>query len=173
MDRRDDVAAPGPISATVPGIGTWQPSVAGVILRKFPKAPLPADDATKRLRQMKELVRQIKAYEYFKPPNQATARALRAADPPQPVHRYADANSGLIDGGLFIISYGLNPELILLVEARREGSSEPAWYYGFARVAIAELHVDFESKPIWSHPGGYSRGPHDIYWIFAKPIEGE
>ena len=55
---------------------------------------------------------------------------------------------------MFIISYGLNPELVLLVEARREGSSEPAWHYGFARISIAELHVDFESKEIWSHRGG-------------------
>ena len=29
-------------------------------MQKFPRAALPADDATKRLRQMKELVRRIK-----------------------------------------------------------------------------------------------------------------
>ena len=39
--------------------------------------------------------------------------------------------------------------------------------------AIAELHVDFDGKEIWSHPGGYSGGPRDTYWTFAKPIEGE
>jgi hypothetical protein len=165
--------APGPISATVAGIGSWQPSVKGVITQKFPKAPLPADDATKRLRQMKDLVRQIKAFEYFKPPNQRARERYELRVLPQQVHRYANANSGLIDGGMFIISYGLNPELILLVEARVEGSSGPAWYYSFARIAIAELHVDFESRPLWSHPGGFSKGPHDIYWTFTEPIKGE
>ena len=65
--------APGPISATVEGIGTWQPSGAGVVMQKFPKAPLPADDATKRLRQMKELVRQIKAHETSRPADQPSA----------------------------------------------------------------------------------------------------
>ena len=165
--------APGPLSATVAGIGTWQPSVAGVITRKFPNAPLPAEEPAKRLRQMKELTRQITAYEYFKPPNHATRERYELRTLPQQVHRYADADDGLIDGGMFLISYGLNPELILLVEARREGSSEPAWYYSLARIAIAELHVDFKSKPLWSHPGGFSRGPHDIYWTFAKPIKGE
>ena len=165
--------APGPISATVAGIGSWQPSVAGVITRKFPKAPLPADDATKRLRQMKELMRQIKAYEYFKPSNQATRERYELRVLPQQVLRYADMDSGLIDGGMFIISYGLNPELILLVEARVEGSSGPAWYYSIARIASAELHVYFENKPLWSHPGGYSTGPQDIYWTFAEPIKGE
>ena len=164
---------PSPISATIPEIGTWQPSGAGVVMRKFPKAPLPAEDATKRLRQMKELVRQIKAYEFFKPDDQPSPERYELRVLPQPAHRYADATAGLIDGGMFIISYGLNPELVLLVEARREGSSAPEWYYGFARIAVAKLHVDFESKEIWSHPGGYSRGPADIYWTFAKPIKGE
>jgi hypothetical protein len=165
--------APGPISATIEGIGTWEPSSAGIVMQKFPKAPLPADDATKRLRQMKELVRQIKAFEYFKPLNQRSRERYELRVLPQQVHRYSNANSGLIDGGMFIISYGLNPEIILLVEARVEGSSGPAWYYTFARTSIAELHVDFETKPIWSHPGGFSKGPHDIYWTFAEPIKSE
>jgi len=165
--------APGPISATIPGIGTWQPSGAGVVMQKFPKAPLPGDDATKRLRQMKELVRQIKAYEYFKPFNEPTRQRYELRTLPQLIHRYANAKSGLIDGGMFIISYGVNPELVLLLEASREGASGPAWYYGFARIAVAEVHVDFESKEIWSHPGGYPRGPDDTYWTFTKPIEGQ
>jgi hypothetical protein len=165
--------APGPISATVQGIGTWQPSSAGITMQKFPKAPIPAEDAPQRLRQMKELVRQLKAYEFFKPANHPSIERYELRVLPQPVHRYADANSGLLDGGMFIISYGLNPELVLLVEARRDASSRPAWYCGFARIAIAELHVDFESKEIWSHRGGFSRGPGDPYWMFIKPIEGE
>jgi len=165
--------APGPISATVGGIGTWRPAGAGVVMQKFPKAPLPAEDATKRLRQIRELVRQTKAYEYFKPGNQPTRERYELRALPQPVHRYADANSGLIDGGMFLISYGLNPELVLLVETRREGSSGPAWYFGLARIEIAEVHVDFESKEIWSHPGGYPRGPDDTYWTFTRPAGGE
>jgi hypothetical protein len=165
--------APGPIFATGAGIGTWRPAGAGVVMQKFPTAPLPAEDATKRLRQMKELLRQLKAYEYFKPDNQPKRERYELRALPQPVHRYADANSGLIDGGMFIISYGVNPELVLLVEARREGSRGPAWYYGIARIAIAEVHVDFESKEIWSHRGGYSRGPDDTYWTFAKPVGGQ
>ena len=31
--------APGPISATVPGFGTWHPSGAGVLMQKIPKGP--------------------------------------------------------------------------------------------------------------------------------------
>jgi hypothetical protein len=31
--------APGPISGTVPGFGTWHPSGAGVLMQKIPKGP--------------------------------------------------------------------------------------------------------------------------------------
>ena len=162
-----------PIVAICPGGTRWQPSTPGVDMRKLPNAPLPGDDATKRLRQMKELVRQIKAYEYFTPPNHPARERYELRVLPQPVHRYTDTSSGLIDGALFMISYGLNPELVLLLEARRDGSTGPAWHVGFARIAIAEVHVEFESKEIWSHPGGHSNGPHDTYWIFVKAIEDE
>ena len=60
---------------------------------------------------------------------------------------------------MFLIAYGLNPELVMLVEARREGSSGPAWYCGFAPISMMDLHVDFESKEIWSHRGGRAKGP--------------
>ena len=167
---------PGPksISATVPAFGTWKPVSAGVVMQKFRKAPVPAQDASRRLRQMKELVQQFRAYEFFKPNNQATLQRYELRTLPQPLHRYADETSGLIDGGLFTISYGLNPEIVLLLEASREGSTEPgAWRYGFARISIAAIHVELDGKEIWSHWGGYSRGPYDTYWTFAKPIEGE
>ena len=142
-------------------------------MQRFPSAPLPAEDATKRLRQMRELVRPIKAYEYFKPRNQPKPERYELRVLPQPVHRYADAKSGLIDGGMFIIAYGLNPEIVLLLEARSEGSAEPAWHCGFAPIALAELHVELDDNEIWSHRGGRSKGPDDTYWLFTRPIEDE
>jgi hypothetical protein len=165
--------AAGPIAANIEGFGAWQPSGAGVVMHKFPKAPLPADDASTRLRQMKDLVRQIKAHENFKPREDASIERYQLRVLPQPVHRYEDAKSGVIDGGLFIIAYGQNPEIALLVEATREGPSQPAWHFGCARIAIAEVHVDFDNKELWSHQGGDPSGPGDTYCIFMKPIAAD
>ncbi len=165
--------APGPISAAIEGIGTWQPAGAGVVMEKLPKAPVPAQDEKQRLRQMKDLVRLIKAHENSRPRENRAVKRYELRVLPQPVHRYADANSGLIDGGMFIVAYGLNPELVMLVEARRDGSSGPAWHCGFARISVMDLHVDFESREIWSHRGGPTKGPGDTYWLFTRPIEGE
>ena len=48
-------------------------------MQKFPRVPLPAEDATKRLRQMKELVRQLKAYENYKPRDHPAVEATSFA----------------------------------------------------------------------------------------------
>jgi hypothetical protein len=165
--------APGPISATVPGVGKWVPSGPGVVMVDLPGASPPADGAAKRLRQMKELVGQVKAYEFFEPDNAIGLQRYELRILPQPLQRYADPDSGLIDGGLFLISYGQNPELVLVVEARRKEGAAPRWTFGLARISIAEVHVEFRGKEIWSHPGGFSRGPQDIYWLFTLPARGE
>jgi hypothetical protein len=165
-----------PITGDVEGIGTWQPSAPGTVMRRFPKAPPPAKDAAQRLRQMKELVRPIRARENSRPRERPASKPVQFYELrvlPQPVHRYADLESGLIDGGLFLIAYGLNPEVILLVEARREGTSGPEWHCGFARVSVMDLQVDFEGKEIWSDRRRSSAGPGDNYWLFSRPIVGE
>ncbi len=167
---------PGSLSASIEGIGNWQPSGVGVVMKEFPKTPTPADDAPKRLRQMKDLVRQIKAHETSRPrtnppdrpPNRFELRVL-----PQPVHRYSDVKSGLVDGGLFLIAYGLNPELVMLVEARREGSLQPAWYYGIARISVMDVQVDFAGKELWSDRRPQSAGRNDRYFLFTRPIVDE
>ncbi len=122
---------------------------------------------------MKELVRKINAHENSRPREGRTVKRYELRVLPQLVHRYEDANAGVIDGGMFIIAYGLNPEVVMLVEARREGSSDPAWHSGFARISVMDLHADFESKEIWSHRGGPTKGPDDTYWLFTRPIEDE
>ncbi len=164
--------APGPSSATIEGIGTWQPFEPGARMQKFSKAPVPAKDAASRLRQMKDLARQIKAHETTLPHGQAAVERYELRVLPQPVHRYADAKSGLIDGAMFIIAYGRNPEIVMLIEARSEGPSEPAWHCGFARVAAWNTHVEFDGKEIWSG-GGHPKGSDDTYWLFTRPVLDE
>lgn len=163
--------APGPVAADVPDRGVWHPAEPGVVMRTFPGAPRPGPSVVKRSVQMRELVLQIKAHEFFKPRNHTTAQRYELRPVIRPIHRYADEASGLIDGAIFLLSYGVNPEVALLVEARREGSGEPTWRYGCARLALAELHVEFQGKEIWSHPGGPSRGPNDTYWVVTRLAE--
>jgi hypothetical protein len=164
--------APGPVSANLGETLQWKPADAGVVMRPIPGAPSPADTEPKRLRQMRDLARKFRAFEYFAPGNQASEERYELRTLPQPVHRYSDPAEGLIDGSAFVIAYGLNPEIILLIEARKDkDSAAPAWSCGMARLAIARLHVDFDGSEIWQHPGGYSRGAADPYFCFTRPSE--
>jgi hypothetical protein len=126
--------SPGPISAGRKGDWTWTPSRGGVVMQRFPKAHDPGEDEAKRLRQMRELARQFTSYELLGNGPKAQRYELRTL--PQPIHRYADREAGLLDGAIFVIAYGLNPEIILLIEARREGRSPPEWTYGFGHFSL-------------------------------------
>jgi hypothetical protein len=164
--------ASGPIVAEIEGTPQWRPAEPGIVLKPIPHAPAPADTDPKRLRQMRELARKFKGVEYFAPGNQTTEERYELRTLPQPIRRYSDAASRLIDGAAFVIAYGLNPELVLLIEARKEkGAAEPTWSFGMARISIARVYVEFDGKEIWTHPGGYSNGPQDIYWNFNRPAQ--
>ncbi len=52
---------------------------------------------------------------------------------PQPVYRYSDPNTGLIDGSLFLFAIGTNPEVFLFVECHGKDGEPRAWQYGVAR----------------------------------------
>jgi hypothetical protein len=162
--------APVPLASAVPGSGFWAPAGPGVEPRPIPQAPPPADSEAKRLRQMKELARRFRAFEFFAARTSPTTERYELRLLPQPIHRYADRDSGLIDGTMFFITYGTNPEIVLLVEARRTGGAEPVWSYGLARIAGAELHVELDEREIWTRSKEMGPGARDPYWIFVRPL---
>ena len=158
----------GPLTASGRGWReTWEPDGSDLSFVPLPKAPMPAADEARRLRQMKELVRGLKAYELHGP--EATRDELRLLT--QPILRYADPASGLVDGAIFLLAFGTNPEAALLVEARGGGGTAPTWSIGIARITTAGIHIDLDGQEAWNRSGqvrNSSRGP---YWYHLKPME--
>ena len=79
VDRRADVAGPWPDLRHCPGdrqVAAIRPRVSSC--RSFPRPRSRREDATKRLRQMKELMRQIKAYEFFSSQSNRAPRTASA-----------------------------------------------------------------------------------------------
>ena len=147
--------APGPLDVSLPGDAgpeLWKPAGPGITLKAVPNAGLPGDDEAKRLRQMKEIVRRFKGNEYYPPKEGARDERYELRLLPQPVHRYKDPASGLIDGAIFFLAYGNNPEVALVVEARREGKAEPAWSHGMNRIAGARVVVSLDDRPVVEWP---------------------
>jgi hypothetical protein len=160
--------ATGPLSATVPGGPGWEPSDPGLVPRPLAGAAAPAPDEVKRLLQMKEIARRFKAHEIYQPRGKPAPERYELRLLPQPVLRYADQGSGLVDGALFLLAYGGNPEIVLVIEARGRGSSGPVWTYGFARTAAAELHVSLDGAEVWTQPKSTRTSNRDPYWAFVR-----
>jgi hypothetical protein len=124
----------------------WGPSRAGVKFQAIPGAPAPAADEAGRLLQMRELARFFEAREFWG----GRHHALRLLN--QPIDRYADAASGVVDGTLFIFANGTNPEILLLVEARRQGDAPAKWSYAAAPLGKAEVHLKLGPDDVWTSP---------------------
>lgn len=152
---------------------SWEPGPAELGFAGFPNADRPDGNEARRLRQMKELARGFRAHGFTR--SDSSPRPLRHELRllPQPVLRYADPARGLIDGAIFVLASGGNPEGVLLVEARREGAGEPSWTFGLARISAAELHVDLEGKEVWSVPQNHDFSPRESYWLYlTRKVDG-
>ena len=164
------------------GPWTWNPNEAGIVLQPIPKGQPPADDEGKRLRQMRETARRFKASESLDPARNDPSDRFELRHLPQPILRYQNPDAGLVDGAIFLMAYGRNPEIALLIEARREDQGEPAWFYGLARIGAARLRVNSTTEKSPTSPSRSSRdggirifcstGRHSAGWIDrAAPIE--
>jgi hypothetical protein len=115
----------------------WAPKGPGIVPLPIPEAGTPDTDPARRLRRMRELARRFRGDEDFEPrPGERPERyELRLL--PQPVARYEDPALGVVDGGLFLLVYGQNPEIALVIEARAKGGEPPTWTYGLGRISAA------------------------------------
>jgi hypothetical protein len=93
---------------------------------------------------------------------------------PQPVHRYADAESGLEDGAIFGFGSGTNPNCLLLIELRRE-HQVPEWHYGFVGMSAESLRARLDEREVWYFPAAARIGGLDTWiWFFeARGMEEE
>ena len=82
---------------------------------------MPADSAAARLRQMRALAQEFTGRQTNREGVDRDMRLLA-----QPIYRYENTKGDLIDGGLFVFVLGTDPEVFLLIEARRPPSGAPS-----------------------------------------------
>jgi hypothetical protein len=133
----------------------WLPG-AGVPLYPLPDAPSPETTAVRRTRQMRELAREFTAHTVDDVGVRWQLRLLS-----HPLYRYGMAEAGLIEGAIFafISDAGTDPEIVLILEAVKDGGKE-TWYYRSVRLSISSLHVQYKGKEIWTSPRD---GPTGIF----------
>lgn len=118
--------------------------------------PVPA---AVRARQtaMRALARRMEASEV----RRGETFPLRLLD--RPIYTYTGAEAGILEGGLWAISYGTNPEVLLQIEAR-EMAGKPAWHVAFARMSAAEISVKLDGKQLWQAEAMKADDPTGSYY---------
>lgn len=145
--------ADGPVVADGPH--HWSPAAGVLAPRPVPDAGTPADSAARRLRQMRNLADRIKG---VKTTRAGVDRALRLL--PQPLYRYESPDAGILDGALFALAEATDPEILLVLEARRQDAAH-VWHYAFARMNSVHLAATCDGKPCWEAPALEGRDVYD------------
>ncbi len=152
-----------PVSMSRNGTAVWAPKAAGVSLAPIPKSPEPADNASRRLSQMRKLAERFEVVDDFHPvygKPQIERTTLRLL--PQPLYRYTPEGD-LIDGALFGFVISTDPEALLMIEAyKTEKGTE--WRYALARMTVYALRAKLDGAEVWSAPE-----KHAPEWLFDEP----
>ncbi len=121
----------------------WRANAGGVEFAVVPGATKPAGTAARRLSQMRLMARQFLA---LKTDREKVTRQLRRLS--QPIYRYESDNADLLDGALFAFVQGTDPEVFLLLEARRKGQGH-RWEFALARMNSVRFEVRHKEQRVW------------------------
>lgn len=122
---------------------------------------IPAETASQRLTQMKTLAARFDGEEKI----DGGANRMRLL--PRPVHRYSAPDDGVLDGALFLLVIGTNPEVLVQVETVK--SMPSLWRVGFARLSAAELTVREDDHVVWNAPRILHWDPSHEYFSHYGP----
>lgn len=124
----------------------WSSTRAGVEFSEIAQAPEPADSDGRRLRQMRDLARRCSADSTDREGEHRELRLLT-----QPLFRYDNSGPDVLDGAVFGFVRGTDPEILLLIEARRSNSGI-TWQRAAARLNSIQLRLLDRDEVVWEAP---------------------
>jgi hypothetical protein len=155
--------AAGPIEAVWRDRNVWSPT-KGVERMPVPEALTPAAGASQRLRQMKTIAADFSGNSIDPDDGRWELRLLS-----NPLYRYSpEKTDDVLDGALFTLTQGTDPEVLLLIEASRANDGYQ-WKYCCGRFSDYRLQVRYQGKEVWSVGPGNTSTPSDVYtWHVAE-----
>lgn len=132
----------------------WEPKPEN---RKWTKLEEVVPQAARARQQMlRNVARNFEAIEVHR----GETFVLRLLD--RPLYTYSDEAAGILEGGIFALTNGTNPETLMQLEARRDKID--FWQASFARLGSAALTVKLAGKEVWSVPARDARNPREAYF---------
>jgi hypothetical protein len=114
----------------------WRCQISGVEWNKRTDVAAPSESRVARLVQMREIARN-----YTTEGGGGGQHRLLT----QPIYRYPESTTGVIDGAIFAYAHTTDPQVFLLIETRHRD-----WFVAFARSTVVPLEVRQDGKLIWS-----------------------
>ena len=116
-----------------------------MIRRPIPDSAEPSDKPALRLTQARQIRQRFAAHE-----KEGTDGRIELRPLSNPLYRYRDEETGVLDGMVFAFANGTNPEVLLVLEARREAAASTAiWAYGLAQMTGAGVYVRLDDREVW------------------------
>lgn len=145
----------------------WTPKSGGLIDQPVPDTAAPEDRPVARLTSMRNIARRFQAENRLR---DGTPSALRLM--PQPVDRFQDDAHGVLDAALFAFVEANDPEMLLIVEARKTPQGEAAWRYTVARMTSREIQVRLDGKEVFAAPN-FWQGPKSLEDPYLESKDGQ
>lgn len=136
-----------PLTSQLDSVTVWTPSQAGVNWNRCEGVSAPAESAARRLIQMRAIARQFSGRLNIPDHQPANLQLI-----PQPLIRYQAPEQSVIDGAVFSMAVGTDPEILLVFEARSSADGASAWHYAAARSHFHELQLKREDQVVWTAP---------------------
>ena len=150
------------------GRPVWTPKIAGVAFKPLAAAPPPAKSKKGRLVQMRQLARRFSIKDDFEGASKDALRLMAT-----PLVRYSDKSAK--DGALFTFAHGTDPELLVLLEARKASPEEDeVWHVALAPMTAYAITAELDNQEYWSV--AWRKAPHPItaaFKNFVYPPEEE
>src|SRR5262249_48595610 len=141
-------------------------------LSPLPDSPEVEATFAKRTLQLRSLARDFAATATDNVQQRWELRLL-----PRPLYRYDKPQGDVIDGALlaFVSDAGIDPEIILILEAQRE-DGRTKWHYRPVRLSISDLYVDYKGARVWSSlrdPNGGIDNKDNTYGLIRDRLVDE
>lgn len=133
--------ARGPLVPLLIGRERWSPA-SGIEAEPIPGAPAPRDSAALRLAQMRSLAQEFTGF------SSLDIEPVRLRTLRQPLFRYESEDPDVLDGALFGMFNEWDPEIMLLIEARK-ADEEFVWHFAAARFNACPMRLLHEETEVW------------------------
>lgn len=126
----------------------WEPPTSGLTFTELQGVRAPASSLVTRLLQMNAIARRFRAdFSPHTKPNEFTRLRLLS----KALFRYDSENSSVVDGAVYGFVDATDPELLLVIEARRTENGT-TWVYAPTRSRHDHLRLYLSDELVWEAP---------------------